>query len=245
MSTEGNLLFAKYAYSPNKLGYCGPAKSGAILDYCVANQSDQGLIKLLKSFEGAYPYLTLIALSNKIEDPFDKRVVEAYWIGNDLLANISDLNFYESLKTRFSKKIKKNSMKWILTKPIAGAKPHHSFHVLDIYTKTGSIRSGVKTNVLDTINNCLIIWGKVTHVAYNMKHVTQVSIKYNPIVIKNCKLMFGEVTNKEVFSPFLEPKIGDYVSFHWSNICEILDNRKLNNLKKWTLFHLDLANKTI
>lgn len=245
MSTEGNLLFAKYAYSPNKLGYCGPAKSGAILDYCVANQSDQGLIKLLKSFEGAYPYLMLIALGNKIEDPFDKRVVEAYWIGNGLLANISDLDFYESLKARFSKKIKKNSMKWILTKPIAGAKPHHSFHVLDIYTKTGSIRSGVKTNVLDTINNCLIMWGKVKRVKSQKSKVKSLIIEYNPIVIKNGKLMFEEVTNKEVFSPFVEPKVGEWVSFHWGNVCDILTESQLANLKKWTRYHLDIANKTM
>jgi hypothetical protein len=245
MSAKGNLLFAKYAYSPNKLGYCGPARSGAIFDYCVANQSDQNLIKLLKSFEGAYPYLKLIAHANNIDDPFDERVVEAYWIGNDLLYNVPNLDFYNSLRNRFSKKIKKKSMKWILTKPTFGAKPNHSFHVLDIYTKTGIIRSGVKIGILETINNCLIMWGKVKKVKNGKLKTENLIVEYNPIEINNGKLIFTNPKIKTVLSPFINPKIGDTISFHWNNACEILTMHQMENLKKWTLYHLAIANKTM
>lgn len=245
MSASGSLLFAKYAYSPNKLGYCGPDDHRGIFDYCVAQQSDRGLIELLKNFEGAFPYLKLIAKANKIKDPFDEKVVEAYWIGNNLLNNISVQDFYDSIKNRFGMKINQKNMKWLLTKPPAGTKPHHSFHVLDVYTKTGLIRSGVKTNVLETINNCLIMWGKVIHETYNMKHVTTIQIKYHQIVIKNNRLVFAKIRIKEVVSPFFQPKVGDWVSFHWGTVCEVLDSRKLNNLRKWTVYHLDLSNKTM
>jgi len=187
MSVEGSLLFAKYAFSPNKMGYCGPAQGGAIFEYCISNYSDEGLVNILKGFEGAFPYLKIIAESNGIKDYFDTRVVEAYWIGNNLLGGVKDKIFYDSLNERFSKKIEKNPMKWILTKPIMGAKPHHAFHVLDVYTKTGLSKSGLKSNVLETINNCLIMWGRIDHVTCNIKHarldsqkarqVTKVSIK--------------------------------------------------------------------
>ncbi|OGD66516.1 hypothetical protein A3F08_02285 [Candidatus Berkelbacteria bacterium RIFCSPHIGHO2_12_FULL_36_9] len=245
MSKIGNLLFAKYAFAPNKLKYCGPDDNRAIFDYCVAQQSDQGLVELLKGFEGAYPYLQIIARANKIKDPFDEKVVEAYWIGNNLLKNVSVDDFYDSLKNRFGKKINSKSMKWLLTKPPIGAKPHHSFHVLDVYTKTGLIRSGIKTNVLETINNCLIMWGRVNRVTCNIKHVTQVSIEYNPIILKKGKLIFGKYTTKNIQPIFTQPKVGDIVSFHWGNVCDILTEYQVKNLKNWTNYHLQIANHTM
>ena len=277
MSYIGSLQFAKYAFAPNKLRYCGPDGNRDIFHYCVAQESDKGLIELLKGFEGAFPYLQLIAKANKIKDPFDEKVVEAYWIGNDLLNNVKTNDFYEQLKNRFSKKIDQKMMNWLLPKPAEGAKPHHSFHVLDVYTKTGLIRMGVKLPIMETINNCLILPGKVTHVTCNIKHVTKIPnnniqitnklqitnhnfqnpnklksqeanklvIQYQPIILKDGKLAFGELATKEVVSLFIEPKVGDYVSFHWNNVCEVISERQLKNLRSWTKYHMEIANKTI
>lgn len=262
---QGSLLFAKYAFAPNKLRYCGPGENRAIFNYCVANQSDEGLIELLKGFEGAYPYLQLIAHANKIKDPFDEKVVEAYWIGNNLLKNVTTKDFHQQIKNRFSKKLSPNMMKWLLPKPAVGAKPHHSFHVLDVYTKTGLIRSGIKTNVMETINNCLILPGKIIKIPNNKHQMTNksqyqnfnyrnnltiqqynnVTIKYQPIILKNGKLAFGELATKEVISLFINPQVGDYVSFHWGNVCDILSPRQLKNLQSWTQYHMEIANKTI
>ncbi len=36
----------------------------------------------------SYIYYLVIARSNEIEDPFDIRVVEAHWVGNELLDNV-------------------------------------------------------------------------------------------------------------------------------------------------------------
>lgn len=277
MSSLGSLLFAKYAFAPNKLRYCGPDDNRDIFDYCVAQQSDQGLIEILKGFEGAFPYLQLIAKANKIKDPFDEKVVEAYWIGNNLLKNVTTKYFHNQLRNRFSKKLSPNMMKWLLPKPAEGAKPHHSFHVLDVYTKTGLIRSGIKTNVMETVNNCLIMWGKVDHVTCNMKHVTKTPnnniqitnklqitnynfqntnklksqeanklvVQYHPIILSDGKLAFGEPITKELISLFINPQIGDYVSFHWGNVCDVLTLRQLKNLQVWTKYHMEIANRTI
>jgi len=255
MSVQGSLLFAKYGYSPNRLGYCGPGENRAIFDYCVAEQSDQGLVTILSNFEGAFPYLKLIAKTNKIKDPFDEKVTEAYWIGNDLLKNIRVDDFYNSLSERFGKKLNQSAMKWLLTKPPVGAKPHHSFHVLDVYTKTGLIRSGIKTNVLETINNCLIMWGKVKKVtsdklprrpeASGPEAATSIEIEFNPIILEKGKLVFGKLETKKIESSFIHPKVGDTVSFHWGNVCDILNRQQYMNLKNWTKHHLLIANQTI
>ena len=75
--TPGPLLFARYAYPPNALGLCGSEESRALLEYGHAGASDEGLGELARAFEGAWPYLTLIAGANGIRDPLDARVVEA------------------------------------------------------------------------------------------------------------------------------------------------------------------------
>lgn len=252
MNLSGSLLFAKYAFSPNKLRYCGPDDNRAIFDYCVAQQSDRGLVQLLERFEGAYPYLEFIARENKIKDPFDYKVVEAYWLGNELLANINIDHFYKSLKNRFSKR-NSPAAKWLFTKPILGAKPNHAFHVFDVYVKLGSMRGEVPKNILQVINSCMISWGTITQ-SVKLKaqsNSSKLKIKYRPIILINSKLTFGEWITKEVSWRYEDkgfikkPRVGDWVSVHWGWACDILDQRQLANLKYWTEYHLKLANLTI
>ena len=85
----GPLLFARYAYPPNALGLCGADGPRDLLEYGDAHASDAGLAEAARTFEGAWPYLELIAGANGIRDPLDPRVVEAYWVGNELLDNVS------------------------------------------------------------------------------------------------------------------------------------------------------------
>ena len=84
----GPILFARYAYPPNALGYCGPPDSGALIGAAAPATDLDGLSRLAARFEGAWPYLRLIARCNGIADPLDPRVVEAYWVGNELLLQV-------------------------------------------------------------------------------------------------------------------------------------------------------------
>src|SRR5437763_2842096 len=86
--TAGPTLSARYAYPPNALGYCGPADSGALLEYAAGSVSDAGLAALARQFSGAWPYLTLIAAANRRTDPLAEAVVAAYWLGSPLLERI-------------------------------------------------------------------------------------------------------------------------------------------------------------
>lgn len=80
----GSLLFVRYAFMPNRLRYRGGDDHRMLFEYGVEHVGDGGLNSLLRKFTGALPYPQLIARANRIPDPFDERVVEAYWIGNDL-----------------------------------------------------------------------------------------------------------------------------------------------------------------
>jgi hypothetical protein len=77
---DGTLRFIRYGFMPNRLRYCGGDDHPTLFQYGLAGVSDGGLTPLLRRFTGALPYLQLIARANGIADPFDPRVVEAYWI---------------------------------------------------------------------------------------------------------------------------------------------------------------------
>ena len=134
MQSDGTLLFARYAFMPNRLSYCGGDDNKTLFEYCVANQTDPGLVNILRQFQAALPYLKLIATNNGIADPFDARVVEAYWIGNRLLDQVNMTQFYDSLNERLSSKLSSKTLNHLLSKPPLGARPHHSFHVFDVHS---------------------------------------------------------------------------------------------------------------
>ena len=78
---SGPVLFARYAFGPNRLGYCGPDAIEELFGEGAMGGDDRALRELARSFEGAWPYLELIARANGEADPLDRRVVEAYWLG--------------------------------------------------------------------------------------------------------------------------------------------------------------------
>ena len=91
---EGSLLFARYAFMPNHLGYCGGPESQDLLEYAREGVADEGLNQIIRQFQAAYPYLQFIARSTGIGDPMDPRVVQAYWLGGDLLRRVEAREFY-------------------------------------------------------------------------------------------------------------------------------------------------------
>ena len=59
---SGPLLFARYAYPPNELGYCGPSDASALIDSATEAGGESELGHLAKQFDGAWPYLELLSL---------------------------------------------------------------------------------------------------------------------------------------------------------------------------------------
>jgi len=238
---DGTILFAKYAFMPNRLSYCGGDDNKALLDYCVANHTDPGLVFLLQRFEGAYPYLKLIARANHIPDPFDERVVEAYWIGNELLEGVDLAQFYHSLRERFAKQLDPKTMGYLLGKAPQGARAHHSFHVFDVRSRTGEL-----DHSLDTMESCRIGWGRVKEV-----EATHFVVEHQPLTLEGGQLKLGSLMDKRVlrqidgtgFTPHCQ--VGDYISFHWDWACDVLTPRQVKNLEKYTQYHLSLANQTM
>jgi len=243
---NGLILFSKYAFAPNTLKYCGPKETGVVFGNITSEKEEisQNSKKLLLQFTGAVPYLELIARSNNIRDIFDYRVVEAYWIGNNLLLNVPARNFYASISDRFKKRTTLREWDKIAPKPTLGAKPFHAFHVFDIGKKVGLINLGAVKEVIETMNNCRIGWGKVISKNLEAKgfSIGSAVVEYYPIILVNSKLKIGEKLERTFYFTDNKIKVGDEVSVHWQFICDKITMRERKNLIYWTNYHIEITN---
>lgn len=242
---DGVLRCSRYAFGPNRLHYCGPDANHEIRSYINEDTSDPGLKQLLREFETMFPYLQHIADSNGIRDPFDERVVEAYWLGNDLLERIDTRAFYRHLieGQKIRKKIGAKSFGLVAEKIGQGAVPHHSFHVLDIWRRTGHLD---REHTLESMDECRVSWGSVL-----TTDGPTLTVLTEPLLYIQGKLVLGGPTEKQLVRrleaeyDIEQIKPGDLVSIHWSVPCEVIDKRQAAMLKRYTLRHLALANQTI
>ena len=243
---SGPLLFARYAFGPNRLGYCGPDDAAALFELAVDGRHDRDIRALAEKFEGAWPYLELIARSNGRRDPLDRDVVEAYWLGNRLLERVQPNALGPSLESRFRARLRSDSWRWLAAKPVDGAKPVHAFHVLDVFPRVGLLRSDRVDDALAVMDSCRIRWGRVIAVEGDW-----IIASVTPLRMVEGRLALGPSVVERVqawrdgagFVSRVEP--GDVVSIHWSWACDRLDPRRLANLISWTRREIALANQTI
>ena len=242
----GPILFARYAFGPNRLGYCGPDDAAELFGQATVGGELSALRRLAEQFEGAYPYLELIARSNGLADPLDARVVEAYWLGNDLTSHVRATDFAGSLDTRFRRRLRNDGWRWLADKPRAGALPVHAFHVLDVFPRLGLLRSGALDDVVKVIDSCRIRWGRVLERDGDWLVVATV-----PMALVDGKLALTPPRVETVRGwqdgrGFLNSVgVGDVVSLHWDWACDVLDARRLALLQHWTARELAIANQTI
>lgn len=249
---SGLKLAVLYSLRPSQLGFCGPlgGQKEVLLEYLRGNIKDNKIKKILRKFEGEYPYLKLIAKSNKIKDPFNGKVVRAYWVGNELLDRVKISDLKKTVIEEFSRP-------GLLPKEIAerkaeaipkNSKPHHSFHVLIIGSVTG--RVVLEGRLLDL---CRICWGRVREIsnfparlrqktkslAGGQFPISKIIVRYKPLIGNK----LGKEIEKEVdWDRSLVPKVkvGDWVSFHWNQVVEVLTDKDVKNLEKYTKMTLSV-----
>jgi hypothetical protein len=258
---SGLQLFARYAFAPNRLGYCGPSDHAALAGYLAEGTDDGGLLGLATRFEGAYPYLQLIARTNAIADPFDRRVVEAYWVGNTLLARVGASSLYESLKDRFRSRMSGPSFTSLVSHLGDGMPPHHNFHVFEIYRRAGLLRDERASIALDRMDQCRISWGRV-----RAAESAELVVERAPLALAAGKITLGRpavvrirrrlgaaegagVTDGTDAADGPQttraPRAGDWVSIHWGWACDLLAAPSLRALQAVTRRAVAHANLTI
>ena len=243
-TTNGILTCARYAFAPNYFHYCGPEKQKDLHEYIQHHSVDRGLTDILHHFETLYPYLLLIASSNGIKDPFDQRVVEAYWIGNALLRNVKPAAFAAHLSDTLllKKKIPKKRFTTFMDDMIHGV-PNHNEHVCNIFIRTGH---AIVPHTLATMDSCRISWGEIMNyesgsMNHGLKQKTnnQYIVKTKPLELLNGKLQLGSPILKTVTSVGVLPQKGQYISLHWGYVCDVLTASQLRQLQVFTLKTLE------
>lgn len=220
---------ANYAFAPNFYKYCGPDKNRELSGYLAHRQADLGLKTMLKDFAAMHPYLKLIAHQNGIANEFDERVVEAYWLGNELLDNVALKSFFNHVNRRLPKK----ELKWFELKLPQGAKSNHAFHVLNFINRTGH---KAILHTVESMDNCRISSGVVTG---SMK------VETDQLIYNHGKLKLKKDVIKPVSNINNDYKTGDLVTIHWGWVCEKITSQQAENLAKYTNLALRLANQTL
>jgi hypothetical protein len=243
MTPSGVLRFARYAYPPNALGYCGAQESQELLEYVDSATIDGGLLQLARSFDGAWPYLQVIAAAGGIDDPLDARVVEAYWIGNDLLEAVPATLLGSSLDERFRKRAGMDFSR--LAEPLGeSARASHAFHVFGVYPWVGLMRGGVGgERPLHVLDRCRVRWGTVLQ-----RDGATAVVRSNPLEWDGTTLRLGpprpETVTVAVDGRGLAGDVtpGDTVSLHWDWACERLSDTAVVALRQETQRQLAAVN---
>lgn len=243
---NGTLLCTKYAFPPNYFQYCGPDENKQLREYLQdqpANQrgrnEDPTPRKLLSEFGTLYSYLTAIAHANAIADPLDPRVVRAYWIGSPLLEQLDANQTFEELKNgqQLQMRLPQQYRKWLYPK-VTQARLHHSFHVMNVFMRTGHV---ILPITVESMDNCRIGWGKIIKI-----HDDTLEILSQRIVLIEGKLQIRPKVIRTVQTP--QPtayQIGDIVSYHWNWVCDVISTADVKQLKYYTTLSMKLANCTL
>jgi hypothetical protein len=239
MQSKALKLASLFSYSPNHKGYCGRDSAGDVFTRCILKGECEKVPRELKHFIVLYPYLKTIATLTGLS-LFDHKVVEAYWIGNELLEKIP-VSGYDTLLKEFKKQ---GVPSWLINtlrkkKPVRFI-PNHLFQVLHV--GVGQASGSVPFDI-QSINSCMIRWGKVLMVkadgtvTASLKQLTQSGAGY--------KLTKVKTTLSAGSSPFFKPKVGEIIAVHWGHIVKRLARKEETNLTYWTKQMLLISDQDI
>jgi hypothetical protein len=215
VSAEGALLFARYAYPPNELGYCGPAGAQAMLDRTAVADIE----RRARQFEGAWSYLELLAESLDIGDPLSVDVVTTYWIGSHLLDAVNPASLVAHLKDRF---VGQPGGTWRLASDRARA--HHSFQVFEVYPWASLLREGRPSGpAVNVLHRCRIRTGIVHAVDGEWVTVSSRPLVWNGVVLREGETTLEQARWSVGGRTLIEsPRVGEIVALHWDWVCDVL-----------------------
>jgi Family of unknown function (DUF6390) len=227
----GAVTFARYAVPPNDLGYCGPDDTDGVLSGAASGVVGPAVPARARAFDGAWVYLELIAEAVGA-DPLDARVVEAYWLGTELVERVDPAAFAAAVRTRFAGQA---GGSWDGLGEPGGALPHHGFHVFGVYPWLGLLRSGAPGPALEVLDRCRIGWGRVVARAGD-----RVRVRTRPLTWSAGRLALGPARTRPAAGPVGLP--GDWVSLHWDRTCDVLGPPALAALRRSTARQLAVSN---
>ncbi|MGI8534891.1 MAG: DUF6390 family protein [Mycobacteriales bacterium] len=215
MSAEGAVIFARYAYPPNELGYCGPEGAGAMLD----PDAVADIERRARLFEGAWSYLELLAETLGCDDPLAIEVVEAYWVGSALLDEVEPGALVARLEDRF-----RGQPGGTWREAAQRARAHHSFQVFEVYPWAGLLQAGrPAAPAVQVLDRCRIRVGEVAAVDGESVSVTSRLLVWDGTALRRSEPVTERarwsVDGRSLIAP---PTVGDVLALHWDWVCDVL-----------------------
>jgi len=221
-------IAAKYAYPPNRKGYCGKSAFASVLRRYLAGGTDAvGIENGLKKFHTHHAYLSLIARENSM-DPFDTQVVRAFWTGNSLLENVSHGALREFIARDLFQKSQKARAGRLSRNLPEGMLPHHSLNALYINFVTDRAARSLRN-----IDSCCVTWGRVLSIEGDSAVLRRSSIGWEDgfiIVPKTERIALSRAGVRFLGGV----SRGDILSVHWGMAIERLRERDVCALERYT-----------
>jgi hypothetical protein len=242
--TRGADMFARYAYAPNALGYCGPPLGATLRDGSVDE-----VRAAAATFSGAWPYLRVLSALTGIADPLDHRLVESYWLGGGIGAGIDRQDFFDGLLAIIGPQAGRywSHLSADLACEAAG---NHCFHVFGVYPWTRFLGgAGRKINAehpLGVLDNCRITWGTVVSRAGG-----GVEVMCSRLVCDGQALALSEPSVRlldiwaDGYSAVPHVAVGDEVAVHWGRLCGRLDPQQVRALAASTARQLRVTSQRL
>ena len=237
---QGVQLAARFSIATNRLKYCGPADAEPALYRTIVDGTNLEASRTnLLRFEALEPYLAAIAAKHGL-DPLDHDVVEAYWVGNELLEDFTREDFRGILDTLTHRGLPRSMADTFAAHLPQRPLPHHTFHVS--YVGVGNVTGHVKTT-LPNMEACRVSWARVLQVTKDRLEVEKPALAY-----ARGRISIGVPVRETVaYDPRMLPQVkkGDHVALHWNWPALVPTDGQLANLKEYTERSLEAANESL
>lgn len=237
---RGAQMFARYAYAPNQLGYCGPTGATAL-----AGGSRREIETAARQFTGAWPYLQVLSQMTGIADPLDERIVESYWLGGGVGARLDPREFTSQLLAVIGPQA---GHYWHhLTPRLADeAAPNHSFHVFGVYPWSRLLGKGMDEHPLSVLDNCRITWGTVLSTDGITAIIWRQGLRWDGAALSltppSTQRVEARLAERD---SAVDVAAGDIVAVHWGRLCGKLAPEQAAALKDSTAHQLHATNRRL
>jgi len=257
VDAAGARMFARYAYAPNRLGYCGPPEPGTLArvaamapaaNGAAADGAGRDVRAMARRFSGAWPYLRVLAELTGIADPLDRRLVESYWLGGGVGAAIDSRAFGRRLLSLIGPQA---GSYWTHLTPelLDEAAADHCFHVFGVYPWTRLLGTGPGPGAeqpLYVLDSCRIRWGTVLS-----RDGDEIEVSTRHLSWDGAVLGLGEPSIDRIrvsvdgleFLPDVD--FGDRVALHWDWLTDRLRPDQARALEASTLRQLAATNRRL
>jgi len=223
-------LDARFVYGP-KHSHFTESKLEVVTDTLrqaiTSRQETSGVREVLDQFPHLHAFQGALGQISGL-DPYDPKIQEAYWIGNDLLKSV-DREDAQKVLLQFYKRSElpreyMNELNDVLSKP---AILHHNFQV----AKIAVIDSGGMWDRLDPVNNCMVRSADISEISDDR-------IKVNAVRLIKNRHEFS-LEKKDEFVKYDQNlvgnlKTGDKVALHWGTVAMELSKDQEEQLIYWT-----------